>query len=839
MRTLPRDVVGFTGRDAELQWLIAAASRTSGLVAVYTIDGMPGVGKTALVTRAAHVLADAFPDGQLFVNLHAHTPGQQPADPRDVLGDLLACTGMPQGEIPGSVEGRAQRWRGRLAGKKVLLVLDDAADHAQVEPLLPGAAACVVLVTSRRRLIAFPGAEPLSLAMLPSGQALELFTRVARRTPVRQERDAVVDLVERCGYLPLAITLLAGRLAHHPAWDVAAFADAFAAAQDRLGELEAGDRAVTAAFDLSYRSLSLDQQRLFRRLGLHPGSNFDPYAAAALDDISVVQARRQLHALYASHFIDEPALGRYSLHDLLRAYAQALAAQDPTEEREYATDRLCAYYQCTAEAADRLIKHPRPGAAALIDASAMTPEFADREHALTWMRTERSNLLACASFAAINVRDSYVIRLAEAMASFLSQEGVWDQAAVLHEAALTAAQHTGDRLAQADALQNLSWARSGMGAYPTAENLAEQALASYRSLSDRNGEANALLNLSQARRLRGKYELAAVLAEQALALYRSLGNRHGEARALQAQSWIRHVAYGDYGGAADLIQQALSLNRALGDRLGEASALSNLRRVRHTLGEYSTAADLAEQTLVLYRVLGNRKGEADALRGLSRARCSLGNYEVATDLAEQALALYRSLGARHGEAEALLVFSQVRVMTGEFQAAADLAQQALTLYQALDFGHGEANALRLLGQARHLSGEYSAAADLLEEARTLFHHFGDDQGEAEVLNCTGALLADSAGIQEAFVAYRQALQLARKVQSPLDEAHALEGAAQCLTRSGQQQAALVELRLAVAIYQRIGAAEAISAAEHLTVLQASVRSTPSTIPSRAGEASRV
>ncbi|MGW4790959.1 ATP-binding protein, partial [Nonomuraea sp. NPDC004297] len=827
-------VVGFTGREAELQWLIAAASRTSGLVTVYTIDGMPGVGKTALVTRAAHMLADSFPDGQLFVNLHAHTPGQQPADPRDVLGDLLACTGMPQGEIPGSVEGRAQRWRGRLAGKKVLLVLDDAADHAQVEPLLPGAAACVVLVTSRRRLIAFHGAEPLSLATLPSGQARELFTRMACRTPARQERDAVIDLVERCGHLPLAITLLAGRLAHHPAWDITAFADAFAAAQDRLGELEAGDRAVTAAFDLSYRALSPDQQRLFRRLGLHPGSNFDSYAAAALDDISVVQARRQLHALYASHFIDEPALGRYSLHDLLRAYAQALATEDSAEEREYATDRLCAYYQRTAEAADRLIKHPRPDAVAMIDASAMMPELADREHALTWMRTERSNLLASTSFAAINVRDSYVIRLAKAMASFLSQEGAWGQAAVLHEGALTAAQHTGDRLAQGDALQNLSQARSGMGAYAAAENLAEQALASYRSLSDRNGEADALLNLSQARRLRGKYDLAAVLAEQALVLYRSLGNQHGEAQALQAQSWIRRVAYGDFVEAADLIQQALSLNRALGNRLGEANALSNLRVVRHELGEYAMAADLAEQTLVLYRVLGNRQGEADALRGLSRARCSLGNYDVAADLAEQALALYRSLGARHGEAEALLVSGQVRVMTGEFQAAADLAQQALTLYQALDFGHGEANALRLLGQAQHLSGEYSAAADLLAEARTLFHHFGDGQGEAEVLNCTGALLADSAGIQEAFVAYRRALGLARKVQSPLDEAHALEGVAQCRIRSGQQRAALVDLRLAVAIYQRIGAAEAMSAAEQLTALQASVRG--ACTPSR-GEAS--
>ncbi|MEV6155518.1 tetratricopeptide repeat protein [Nonomuraea sp. NPDC052129] len=819
MRTLRRDVAGFTGRNAELRWLITAASRTSGAVAVCTIDGMPGVGKTALVTRAAHMLTDAFPDGQLFVNLHAHTPGQQPADPRDVLGDLLACTGMPQSEIPAGLEGRAQRWRGRLAGKKVLMVLDDAVDHAQVEPLLPGTAGSVVLITSRRRLIAFPDAEPVSLATLPPSEAYELFARVAHRSPVGRERAAVADLVEGCGHLPLAITLLASRLAHHPAWDIAALADAFAAAQDRLSELDAGDRTVTAAFGLSYRALSTDQQRLFRRLSLHPGPEFDAYAAAALDALSPGQARHELHDLYANHLIDEPAVGRFRLHDLLRAYAQALVAQDPDEERECAIDRLCTYYQRTIEAADRLIGHSGPDSTVLLDASVDIPDLAGREQAVTWIRTERSNLLACAS-AAINVHDRRVIRLAKAMASFLSQEGAWDQAAVLHEAALTAARHIDDRPAQADALHNLARARIGMGAYSAAEDLAEQALVLYRTLVDQHGEAYVLLTLCHARRLTGKYETAADLAEHALALHRFLGDRYGEAEVLRAQGWIRRVVYVEYAAAADLLERALSLHRDLDDRLGEARALSNLRVVRQALGEYSTAADLAEQALALYRALGNLNGEADALRGLSWARCSTGNYKDAADLADQALALYRSLGHRHGEAEALQALGRVRVMNGEFQVAAGLARRALTIYQALDFGHGKANALRLLGQARYLSGNYSEAADLLKQARTLFRHYGDDQGEAEVLNCIGALLADTAGPQEALPAYRQARQLACKVQSPLDEANALQGAAECLKRSGRRRAALVDLRSAVAIYQRIGAAEAVSAAEHLAALQA-------------------
>ncbi|WP_245657981.1 NB-ARC domain-containing protein, partial [Herbidospora mongoliensis] len=291
-RTLPRDVVAFTGRDTELRQLIAAAAKASGVVAIHTVDGMPGVGKTALVTRAAHLLTDAFPDGQLFVELNTHTVGARPADPADVLADLLACTGMSPHEIPDSVRARAERWRDRLAGKKVLLVLDDAADHAQIEPLLPGAAGCLVLITSRRRLIALDGAEPLALDTLPPDQAAELFTRLAHRgAPSGTDADAVTELARLCGYLPLAIALLASRLAHHPTWDLARFTTDFAAAQDRLTELAAGNQAVAAAFEMSYRHLHPLRQRLFRYLGLHPGTDIDAYAAAALAGIPLAQAR--------------------------------------------------------------------------------------------------------------------------------------------------------------------------------------------------------------------------------------------------------------------------------------------------------------------------------------------------------------------------------------------------------------------------------------------------------------------------------------------------------------------------------------------------------------------
>ena len=405
MRTLPRDVAAFTGRDIELRQLMAAAAGAAGVVAVHTVDGMPGVGKTALVTRAAHLLAGAFPDGQLFVDLHAHTPGQPPADPGEVLADLLACTGMAPREIPAGLEARAERWRGRLAGKKVLLVLDDAAGHAQVGPLLPGTAGCLVLVTSRRRLIALDGAQPLALDTLPPDQAVELFLRLARRTPDGSDAGAVAELAGLCGYLPLAIALLAGRLAHHPSWNLTTFTADFAAAQDRLTELAAGDRpgdpAVAAAFGMSYQDLPADRQRLFRRLGLHPGTDIDAYATAALAGVPLGQARQGLDALYTDHLIDEPAPGRYRLHDLIREYARTLTTRhDPAGDRDRAIEQLLDYYQHTAQTADHhLTRHTRPSPPPATTAPAAAPDLPDRASALAWMHTERANLLACIGYA--------------------------------------------------------------------------------------------------------------------------------------------------------------------------------------------------------------------------------------------------------------------------------------------------------------------------------------------------------------------------------------------------------------------------------------------------------
>jgi transcriptional regulator with XRE-family HTH domain len=313
-RALPRDIAAFTGREAELARLVEALDDLSaggGVVGIHAIDGMAGIGKTSFAVHAAHRLADMFPDGQFFLPLHAHTAGQRPVDPADGLASLLLAAGLAAEQIPPGLEARTARWRAHLAGRKILLVLDDAAGHEQVRPLLPGAAGSLVLVTSRRRLTALEDSAVISLDVLDPGEAAALLTRLAARQGIHAADPAVGEITRLCGYLPLAIGLIAGQLKHHPARTAGQLAADMAAATDRMALLQAENLSVTAAFDLSYQDLTEDLQRLFRRLGLIPGPSFDAYAAAALGGTSLASTRSSLDGLYDQHLLTETAPGQY------------------------------------------------------------------------------------------------------------------------------------------------------------------------------------------------------------------------------------------------------------------------------------------------------------------------------------------------------------------------------------------------------------------------------------------------------------------------------------------------------------------------------------------------
>jgi transcriptional regulator with XRE-family HTH domain len=427
-RTLPRDSTVFAGREAELLKLtdaVTSAAEAPRVVSIYAIGGMAGVGKTALAVHAAYQLASRFPDGQYFLPLHAHTPGRRPVEPLDALASLLLTAGIPAAQIPAGLEARMARWRDHLADKALLLVLDDAVGHEQVRPLLPGSGGSMVLVTSRRHLTALDDAVTVSLDVLPSEHATELLVRLAGRPGLRPDDPAVARVIDLCGYLPLAIGMLARQLHHHPAWTVADLAADLAQARDRLEFMQAENLSVAAAFDLSYADLAPGQQILFRRLGLHPGLDVDAYAAAALCGEPLLRARESLRELYDHYLLAEPAYGRYRLHDLLGQHAASMAETDPSADREQAVARLLDYYQHTAGRA--VARLGRPPQAPLVPGPvpAVVPAFDDRGHAWAWLAAERSNLLACVDEAVRDRLDSRMVALALAVAGFLREDGAW------------------------------------------------------------------------------------------------------------------------------------------------------------------------------------------------------------------------------------------------------------------------------------------------------------------------------------------------------------------------------------------------------------------------------
>jgi tetratricopeptide (TPR) repeat protein/transcriptional regulator with XRE-family HTH domain len=684
-RTLPRDIASFTGRHAELaqlQGALAGVAASGGVVGIHAIDGMAGIGKTTFAVHAAHRLAGDFPDGQFFLPLHAHTPGQRPVDPADALASLLLTAGAGVQQIPPGLQARAGLWRDYLAGKKILLLLDDAAGHEQVTPLLPGTAGSLVLVTSRRHLTALQDAAAISLDTLPPGEATALLARLSGRPDLGPGAGPAGEITRLCGYLPLAIGMLARQLHHHPAWTAAGLAADLAVARDRLELMHAENLSVTATFDLSYQDLTTGQQRLFRRLGLHPGPDIDAYAAAALDDTDLATARRHLDALYDQHLLTEPASGRYRLHDLLREHARTLAAADDPADRDAAVGRLLDYYLHTALAASRHITERSTANDPLPPGRppACAPHLSTPRQAAAWLEAERPNLHAAASHAAARAQPRHAVAIPAAMGGFLRAHGHWDQASALHQTAVTVARQAGDRPAQASALVELGVVQHLAGDYPAAAASHQHALALYRDLGDRRGQAYALNHLGTVERLAGDYPAAAASHQHALALYRDLDNPYGQAFALGNLGIAQRLA-GDYPAAAASHQQALALFRHLDNPYGQAFVRHDLGVVQQLTEDYSAAAASLTEALALYRDIGDRGGQAEALNSLGELLSRTSTSHRARDHHTQALAIARDIGDPLQEARALEGIGQCHLRDGNPGDGTAHLRQALTIYQ--------------------------------------------------------------------------------------------------------------------------------------------------------------
>lgn len=723
--TLPRDITSFTGRDAELRFLLGTGEQigTTEAVGLYLVSGMAGVGKTAFAVHAAHQLAPKFPDGQIFLQLHGHTQGQHPCEPSEALASLLLTAGVSAEQIPSGLDARSRLWRHHLAGQHMLLVLDDAAGHEQVRPLLPGTPGCLVLVTSRRRLTALEDARSIDLDTLVPDEAAELLIRLADRSDIEPGDPAIGETTALCGQLPLAIGMLARQLRHHPTWTCARLAAELATAQDRLAFMNAENLSVTAAFDLSYDDLTDGQRRLFRRLGLHPGSDVDAYAAAALDDSDLSTARHSLEALYQQHLLSEPVAGRYRLHDLIREHAWARAREDP--DLDDAVGRLFDYYLQAAQIASTHIARPSPGNTPAVSVlqPRLVPPLQTRADAIAWLGAERPNLHAIVGYADSHGHYSHALAIPAAVHGFLRRFGYWDQALQLHDIAVGAARRLGDQFAEAIALTDLGGILQLTNDYVAATTALGRALNLYRAMGDELGEASSVNELGVVQERTGQYEAAELSHQQALHLYRHLRNKIGEAGALDRLGVVQRTT-GNHAAAVLSHEHALRLCREAGYRQGEAGAFNRLGAAHYAGGDYQAAITSHEQALRLYREIGYRLGEAGALNWLGTAQYAISLYPDALTNVEHALGLYRELGHRIGEAHALNTLGAVQLATGNHQAAAVSHQKALGLYRQLGHGVGEARAHACLARVQTAVGDSAAAATSMAGARELYRQLG-------------------------------------------------------------------------------------------------------------------
>ena len=700
-RQLPALVRHFTGRSAELAELTKLVSQPAAgdpaVPAIAVVTGTAGVGKTALAVRLAHQLAQLFPDGQLYVNLRGYDPGQ-PMTASDVLAAFLRGLGVPGHDIPAEADERAARYRSLLAGRRMLVLLDNAGSVEQVRPLLPGTPACAVVVTSRDALpalIARDGAQRLDLDLLPLADAVTLLRELIG-SRVDEEPGAAEALAARCARLPLALRVAAELAACRSTAALADLTGELAGTQRRLDLLDAGGdsrTAVRAVFSWSCRHLDDQTAAMFRLLGLHPGPDLEPYAAAALAGTSGAQTERMLDRLARAHLIQRAGSGRASLHDLLSAYARDLAvSHDSPSQQRAALTRLLGYYLDTAATAVNALypadQHLRP---AVPVPATPSPVVGQPDAARKWLDANRAALVAAASYAADHGWPGHASGLAAVLFRYLDGGGYYPEALAVHGHARDAARRSGNCAGEGTALNGLGCAALRQGRCRQAASHFRRAITLCGRAGDLTGQARALVNLGNVELHLGHYQQAAAHHLRALALYSETGDQFGEIGALNNLGLV-HERQGSYQRAAGHLGQALSLAGQTGNRWGEAYARSNLGLVELRCGRVQSAAGYLRRSLALFREVGDRSGEAGALNRIGELLLADGRPDDARAEHAGALAIARQTGDLYSQASAHDGLASSYRATGDLGRARQHWQEALARYAS--FGAPEADRVR-------------------------------------------------------------------------------------------------------------------------------------------------
>ncbi|WSA17512.1 tetratricopeptide repeat protein [Streptosporangium subroseum] len=753
---LPGDIYTFTGRTMELDQLISERARED-VVTVLAIDGMAGVGKTALAVHLAHRLADEYPDGSLYLNLYGHDARRESMDPATALDRLLRILGVPVSRIPNSLDERAAVWRTELTHRRMLIVLDDAIGHDQISHLLPGAPGCLVMVTSRRRLAGLDDVRSLSLDVLPPEDGAALFGRVvgAQRT---LQADDVALVVRLCGYLPLAIQLVGNRFRHRPAWDVADLAGLLGRADRRLIEIRAENREITAAFELSFHCLDENQQQAFWRLGLHPGADLTSESASALLEFSQADAEKFLDDLLDYHLIAEPRRGRYRFHDLIREYARLLSGQEPESRRAEVFQRILDHYLLLADTADRLLYPHRTRS--LIEVSGLPhlrSGIGTADQALAWMNAEMDNLLLAARYAANHGWMKHTVLFAHVLSRHLDMWGHWAEGGDLHTHAVAVGREAGDQPGTARALADLSVVRWRTGQYDEALRLATEALVIQRALNDEWAIADLLDHSGLVHWHRSEFDLALGYFEQALHLRREIADRHGQADSLNHIA-IVHWHRGNYTEAAQRLREAFTLYQQDGDRRGQQVTLNNIGDIEIRLGNYAAALGHYEESASFNPHMGPQN-EAIWLNNVANAYQHMDRHADALECYRKALKAYRDIGDRRCEADALNNIGSCYARMGKNGEALIHHHQALNISIEISERYEESRALFNIGTLNRRANRYEAALVYYEKALHLTRAIGDVYQEARTLDEMGVTLACTGEEGRARESWRLALGL--------------------------------------------------------------------------------
>lgn len=804
-RLLPGDTRLFTGRQEEIKRLIATADEASdagggpaGAIVISAIDGMAGVGKTALAVHVAHRVSGNFPDGQLFVDLRGYDPQAEPVTALEALGLLLRALGLPPNGIPHGQQERSALLRDRLAGTRTLLVLDNAASAAQVQPLLPGIAGCLVIVTSRRRLTGLDDAVPVELGELPLEEAVALLRAVAGEGRIPAEGHAV-ELVELCGRIPLAIRITAARLKYRSAMSVDVLLEQLRDDHLRLSTLADDERSLTAAFEGSYRRLEPDRQHLFRLLSLIPGQDFDAYAAANLLQTDHRSAERLLDSLLGHNLLIQQAAGRYRFHDLVRDYARSLSAGS---EEQAALEHLLDFYEHTTlalsdkptynVASDRLSGTPAP---------LVAPAPVARDERIAWLRTERENVIAAAEHASAHGQELRAVHLTEAMAFILHVEGPWTTGVRLFRSAAAIAHKRGDQLMEADLLARMGALSDLQGDFAGAAAARLQALELYAAVGERRCQTAQLRLLCKTYVDLGDYSTAQVYGTRSLHMARELEDRAAEGVALEILGLV--AAATEPCAGFGYLSEALGIARLSDNPASEASALVTLASVGLNLGRVREAVGYFEEAIGAARNTGRRYGEAVALRSLGQSWLVLGEPHRARECCEQSLGIFSEIGSEYGVAQARLSVALVDQSVGRHPQAIENLESALAEFRGSGRVESIGETLVALSRSRRCSGQVVDAEVLCGEAVTLYERAGHRYGLAWALVEAGELAAQTGDVDTALARYEQACELAQALGVLPCAAAALDNKAQCLKIRGHADSAADALREAVGIYRAI------------------------------------